>query len=321
MRKTCIILFLSIGLVSCHFRSSSDVPAYPQRLAVTSATHIGFLSELGALDRVVAVCNKQLIYTPLPDSIIDLGDAMSPNLESLVLAHVDAVLVCSYAGSRLEQQLSRLGIRSIPIDEWKEPTPLGRSAWIKILGRELGCEAKADSIYLSVAERYDQLVAGTAGVLPHAPSSNASSISGTTLHIMTGSNYRGTWYVPSGQSYMGKLFQDAGYAYPYYDDARTGSIPLTLETCILQFRDADIWVGSEARTLNELRSTDDKHTWFKAYQTGQIYNWLGQSTPQGANNFWERGVVHPEEILEDLIRIRLHQTDSLHFAKKLTPEN
>lgn len=304
MKKISITLLVIIGLISCQSRPSTS-SSYPLRLAVTSATHVGFLKELGELNRIVAVCNKSLIYTPLADSVIDLGDATSPNLEALVLAHVDAVLVCSYAGSQLEQQLSRLHIRAIPIDEWKETTPLERAAWIKKLAHELGCDAKGDSIYQSVADHYNFLL-----------SSYSKAALSPTL-VMSGCNYRGTWYVPSGKSYMGQLIRDAGYTYPYYDDPRTGSIPLTLETCILQFRDADIWIGSEARSLSELRAIDEKHTWFNAYKTAHVYNWLRQSTPQGANNFWERGVIHPEEILEDLIHIRLQQTDSLHYAQIL----
>lgn len=308
-----LTITLCLLLVSCQAPRQTGSAATPQRLAVTSATHIGFLSELGELGRVVAVCNKPQIYTPLPDSVIDLGDATAPNLEALLLAKVDAVLVCSYPGSQFEQQLSRLGIRAIAIDEWKEPTPLGRTAWIKTLGSELGCEAKADSIYEAVATNYNNRVSAQ-----HAVNNREASNTQSTT-IMTGSNYRGTWYVPSGNSYMGQLLRDAGYAYPYYDDPRTGSVPLTLEACILQFRDADIWVGSEARTRTQLRTLDEKHTWFRAYQTGQVYNWLRQSTAAGANNFWERGVVHPEEILEDLIHIRQGQNDSLHFAQQLTP--
>lgn len=308
MRHLGVLLLISIGLLCCrptavHQESCVTHCESTLRLAVTSATHIGFLSELDELDCVVAVCNKQQIYTPLPDSVMDLGDATSPNLEALVLAHVDAVLVCSYAGSQLESQLARLGIRAIPINEWQETTPLARTAWIKQLGRELGCEAKADSIYRAIETRYCHLVQTQASVVP--------------TRIMTGSNYRGTWYVPSGQSFMGQLFHDAGFVYPYDNDTRSGSIPLTLEACLLQFREADVWVGSDARTLSELRAMDDKHTWFRAYQTNHVYNWLRQSTSTGANNFWERGVVHPEEILEDLIHIRLHQDDSLHYALHL----
>lgn len=136
---------------------------------------------------------------------------------------------------------------------------------------------------------------------------------------MTGNNFRGTWYVPSGNTYMGNLFRDAGAEYPYYDDKRSGSIPMTVEQVVSMFSDADVWVGSNARSMDELGRMDDKHTWFRAYQQRRIYNWYKQTRQGGANNFWERGVVHPEEILSDLIHILDRQTedDCLHYAEHL----
>lgn len=275
------------------------------RIAVTSATHIGFLSELGETDKVVAVTNKALIYTPLPDSVIDLGDGFSPNLEQIAKANVDVVLVCSFPGNQLETQLARLGIRSVAVNDWQESTPLRRAEWIKQFGDLLGCREKADSIYAEVESRYNALVAENEGQKMR-------------VSIMSGMNFRGTWYVPSGNTYMGHLFKDAGADYPYYDDPSEGSIPLTLESSLASFRNADVWVGSEAKSLQELAESDRKHTWFKAWKSGRVYNWQAQANEQGANNFWERGTVHPEEILEDLINILADSTDvSFHYAKRL----
>lgn len=280
--------------------SSSEVDSSIRRIAVTSCTHVGFLHELGAMDRVVAVCDRDLIYTPLADSVVDLGSSMSPNIERLLQAKVDAVLFCSYPQDQVAAQIERVGIRIIPIREWQETTPLARARWIVTIGEVLGLKDKADSIYQQVEKRYQSLM-----------------VSEKDATIMTGNNYRGTWYVPAGQTFMGQLFRDAGYGYVYEDDSRTESIPLTIEETIRQFGQADVWVGSNAHSLAELAQQDEKHTWFNAYRTGQVYNWMAQCNEKGGNNFWERGVVHPEEMLEDLIRIRHHQTDSLHYAQLL----
>ena len=114
------------------------------------------------------------------------------------------------------------------------------------------------------------------------------------------------------------MFKDAGAEYPFYEDRSATSIPLTIEQTIRYFADADVWVGAGGDSLDELAQMDEKHTWFKAYQKGRVYNWRKQCLPGGANNFWERGVVHPEEMLEDLIHIMNNDPDSLlHFAAKL----
>ena len=135
---------------------------------------------------------------------------------------------------------------------------------------------------------------------------------------MSGNNFRGTWYVPSGKNYLAYLFKDAGADYPFYEDERETSIPLTIEETIRYFHEADVWVGANGNTLAELAEMDKKHTWFKAYQDGRVYNWRKQTKPSGANNFWERGVVHPEEMLEDVIHMLNNAPDSLlHFAAHL----
>ena len=117
---------------------------------------------------------------------------------------------------------------------------------------------------------------------------------------MSGASYRGTWYVPSGTTYMGCLFRDAGASYVFADECTSGSIPLTMEQALRAFSEADVWVGANARTMEELRAIDEHHTWFKAYKTERVYHFYRRTNSTGGNDFWETGVVHPELILRDL---------------------
>ena len=139
---------------------------------------------------------------------------------------------------------------------------------------------------------------------------------------MSGASYRGTWYVPSGTTYMGCLFRDAGAAYTFADERTNGSIPLTMEQALRAFSDADVWVGANARTMEELRAIDEHHTWFKAYQTGRVYHFYGRTNSTGGNDFWETGVVHPEIILSDLqwaLYPDLYPDYEPYFIGKLLP--
>lgn len=310
-QKFSTLIGLLVFLTACQAPSTHNALSSNEkveRVAVTSCTHIGFLDALGQLDKVVAVCNKDLIYTSLPDSVIDLGDALSPNIEVLLRADIDVVFVSSYTQDKVAAKMEQLGLNVVYINEWQESTPLQRTAWVHTFGDVLGCRERADSIYSVVETRYDSL----------RTCAHAYNKQGVT--IMSGNDFRGTWYVPAGNTFMGCLFKDAGAQYAFYTDSRSESIPLTLEKAISVFKDADVWVGTNARTMSELTNMDKRHSWLKPYQTKQVYNWLAQSNQQGANNFWERGVVRPDEILEDLIHI-VHPTvaDSLplHFAKQL----
>ena len=274
------------------------------RIGTMSTVQVGFLYAIDAMNSLVAVCNPELIYTPLKGDEIDLGDSMKPSAERALQAGLDMLLAVNYGQyDNLEAvRLEKLGIPLIYINEWQESSPLARAEWIRVIGAFTGRLHQADSVFHEVETKYNGLI----------------TKSQEPIAIMSGNNFRGTWYVPSGKNYLAYLFKDAGAAYPFYDDERETSIPLTIEETLRYFHDADVWVGANGNSLAELAELDEKHTWFKAYQDGRVYNWRKQTKAGGPNNFWERGVLHPEEMLEDVIHILNNAPDSLlHFASHL----
>lgn len=338
MRRSLIFILISLLFVGCVQQSTKQRPVAPgnkyatgfqitqtdtalivevfepyrqvvlkspmQRLGTMSTVQVGFLYAIHAMDHLVAVCNPELIYTPLNGDEIDLGDSMKPIAERVLKADLDALLAVNYGQyDNLEAtRLEKLGVYTIYINEWQEGSPLARAEWIRVFGALTGHLHEADSVFNEVESKYKELIAK----------------SQEPIAIMSGNNFRGTWYVPSGLNYLAYLFKDAGASYPYYDDYSETSIPLTIEQTIRAFSEADVWVGAGGNSLAELAELDPKHTWFKAYKDGRVYNWRKQQLPGGPNNFWERGVVHPEEMLEDIIHILNNAPDStLHFAEHL----
>ena len=280
-----------------------------RRIGTMSTVQVGFLDAIDAIDCLAAVCNPELIYTPVKGDEIDLGDSMKPSAERVLQAGLDILLAVNYGQyDNLEAaRLEKLGVPIIYINEWQEGSPLARAEWIRVLGALTGRLPQADSVFAEVEEKYEEFKNHQSQITNHQ-----------SPKIMSGNNFRGTWYVPSGKNYLAYLFKDAGAAYPFYEDMRETSIPLTIEDCLRYFHDADVWVGAGGNSLAELAQMDVKHTWFRAYQTGRVYNWRKQRKEGGANNFWERGVVHPEEMLEDVIHMLHNDPDSLlHFATRL----
>lgn len=280
-----------------------------RRIGTMSTVQVGFLDAIDAIDCLAAVCNPELIYTPVKGDEIDLGDSMKPSAERVLQAGLDILLAVNYGQyDNLEAaRLEKLGVPIIYINEWQEGSPLARAEWIRVLGALTGRLHEADSVFAEVEEKYEEFKNHQSQITNHQ-----------SPKIMSGNNFRGTWYVPSGKNYLAYLFKDAGAAYPFYEDMRETSIPLTIEDCLRYFHDADVWVGAGGNSLAELAQMDVKHTWFRAYQTGRVYNWRKQRKEGGANNFWERGVVHPEEMLEDMIHMLHNDPDSLlHFATRL----
>jgi len=289
-----------------------------RRLGTMSTVQVGFLYAIDAIDCLAAVCNPELIYTPVKGDEIDLGDSMKPSAERVLQAGLDALLAVNYGQyDNLEAaRIEKLGVTTIYINEWQEGSPLARAEWIRVLGALTGKLHQADSVFHEVEQKYISLSDEVGLSAKRSVRETVCQAEGRS--IMSGNNFRGTWYVPSGKNYLAYLFKDAGAEYPFYDNERETSIPLTIEETIRYFHDADVWVGAGGNSLAELAQMDEKHTWFKAYQNGRVYNWRKQTKAGGPNNFWERGVVHPEEMLEDVIHILNNAPDStLHFAEHL----
>lgn len=285
-----------------------------KRVATTSCTHIGFLKELNKLDMVCGVCNPEIIYDEYVRERVaagyvkNVGDAMMPNVEMIVNSAPEVVMVSTYAqGDAATEKLNKLGMPVIYNNEWTESHPLARAEWLRFTAAFFDMLPYADSVFAQIESRYLSLCELTKDITDKRT-------------IMSGNNFRGTWYMPSGTTYMGMLFADAGADYFYKNDKSAFSLPLNVETVVMNFSNADVWVWSSARSLKELASTDEKHTWFKSYKTGQVYNFLARTTPTGGNDFWESGVVHPELVLQDLIEIiypDILPTDSLYFSEHL----
>jgi len=82
---------------------------------------------------------------------------------------------------------------------------------------------------------------------------------------------------------------------------------------VLQMADAGqltmIGVGAG---VEELLAGDARYADFVAFQTGNLWNNNARLGPNGGNEYWEVGVVHPEVVLADLIII---------FHPELLPEH
>lgn len=259
------------------------------RAATTSATHIGFLRELDALGTVVAMSNPEWVYNRPSQPVANIGEDINLDIERLMLSKPDVLFVSSYGqNSRQVERAVQAGIPVVYMSEWMEQHPLARAQWLQFAAAFFDKRAMADSILSAVRAEYN------------AARTQSQRTENEKRSIMSGASYRGTWYVPSGNTYMGCLLRDAGARYAFSGQQTEGSIPLNMEQALQAFADADVWIGANAHSLSELQQTDEKHAWFRAFRTGEVFHFYKQQNKQGGNDFWERGVVHPEIILQDL---------------------
>lgn len=265
-------------------------------IAISSSTHVEFLNLLGELSTVKGVCTPHLIYNDTiraryaAGQIQSLGDAHNVNLEQLMHLKPDVYFAASY--NQQDEQAKRLqqsGVNLVFNNEWTEQSLLARAEWIKFVAAFYNKEQLADSIFSGIEKDYLDAV-GIVKTIENKPT------------VMAGGNFKGTWYMPSGSSYMGRLFVDAGADYFYKNDSSTNaSLALNFETVLGNFHDADVWVNAPTTTLPALMQMDERHGLFRAAREGRVYGFYGRTLPDGANDFWESAVARPDLVLKDLI--------------------
>lgn len=287
-------------LVSC---DTIHTPVFGQKvvvpvknIAISSSTHIEFLKLLNEIHTIKGVCAPHLIYNSVirqnyaDGKVISLGDAHNVNIEQLVYLKPDVFFVASY--NQQDEQAKRLqqgGVRIAFNNEWTESSLLARAEWIKFMAAFFNKEQFADSVFSQIESDYlaTRAIAQSVDMRPT---------------VMAGGNFKGTWYMPSGSSYMGKLFIDAGADYFYKNDTTTStSLALNFETVLANFHNADIWLNAPTTTLEALQQMDHRHNLFRSAREGRVYAFYLRTLPDGANDFWESAVARPDLVLKDVI--------------------
>lgn len=265
--------------------------------AVTSSTHFEFLNLLNELDKVKGVCSPDLIYNSyireqyLAANIENLGDAFNINVEKTLKLQPDVLMMSGYKqDDPYAKRVIQAGTPVVYNNEWMESSLLARAEWIKFVAVFFDKEAEADSIFNVVKENYLS-VKSVAQSNSHHPG------------VMSGSNFRGTWYMPGGGSFMAQLFADAGGDYFYANDTTKGSLPLNVEAVLKVFSTTDIWLNCNFNSIAELVKADRKHALFQPVKNKKVFNFNKRMLSSGANDFWESAVARPDLLLMDVISI------------------
>lgn len=271
-------------------RRGEDVIHVPLRhAAVFTSVHCALFHQLGALASVHGVCDLQ--YNPLPyiqsgverGEICDLGNSGEPNTERLMDMMPDAILRSPYEQKGGYGKLGKLDIPVVECADYMEVSSLARAEWIRFYGRLVGQAEQADSIFMAVADRYNQLKK-QAGQCSHRP------------RIICEAPYNGQWYMPAGGSPMGQLYADAGAEYLFSDIPGTGSAPMSIEHVLERALSADIWLvktyglKSKAQLVADmpLLRAIKAEVW-----TCDPYDMM----------FYEETPFHPDLLLENLVAL------------------
>ena len=284
-----------------------------RRAGVATAVTCGLVDELGCAAAIAGVCEKEYIDLPVvtrglaSGRIADFGNGMNPNIERIMDVSPDALLLTPFEHSGYGR-LERLGIPIIECAEYMETSPLARAEWIRFYGELFGAENVADSIFSAVEHDYLALKQKAQGAR-------------TSPKLLDELLYGSQWFLPCGQSTMGRMFADAGADYLFRNREGSGSVGLPFETVLDEAQDADVWLVKfntpMPLTYHQLATDYQPYTRFRAFREQHIYG-----CDLAHNHFYEETPFHPERLLRDLIIIlhpELMPGEQTRYYKPLDP--
>lgn len=270
-----------------------------EKVICLSTSHVAYLDALGEIDKITGISGEAYLMNPaLRERVTagqtsDVGYGQNLNYEEIIRQKPDLVMVYG-VDSEITGFLDKfrdLGIPSVIIAEYLEETPLGKAEWIKFIAPFFDKQPLADSLFSETEKRYHQL----AGKVSHVEEMPG---------VMVGLPFRDNWWIPGGNSYLAKLIADAGGDYIGKENDSHESYVISMEEAFIRASSAEIWlnVGMVTRK-EEILKSDSRFADFGLFRNGKILNNNKRFTPGGGNDFWESGTIHPDRILEDLIRI------------------
>lgn len=300
------------------WRSGEVLHSYPLPLAgeaysrAVSATslHAYLAYRLGALDRLAGVMDADYIVAPelkaAIGSSMDMGSSQSPNLERIKAAGSDLIFASPFENAGYGP-LETLGIPIVECADYMEDSPLGRAEWMRFYGRLLGRAEKADSLFAAEEEAYATLCSLRRVAEPQPQI--APQASPQLPALLLGKRSGQAWYVPGGQSYLGRLLDDADTQYVFADEATTGSVPLDFETVYSRAKDADLWLITYAApsgadgtfapfTYAALAAEDERYAQFRPFRDHHVWACNTLEVP-----YYDALPWSPSTLLRDVILI------------------
>ena len=268
-----------------------------KRVVCMSSSHIAMLDAIGAVESVVGVSGKDFITNPYiatnRHSIADVGYDGNINFELLVAQQPDIVLLYGVTGAcSMQSKLEELGIPYIYIGEYVEEEPLGKTEWLVVLAEIIGERERGIAYFTEVPQRYYHL------------KSMAATATSPMPKVMLNTPYADSWFMASSTSYVARLIADAGGNYIYKKNTSNHSLPIDMEEAAQLTTKADIWLNVEGvSSLQDLRNQYPKFANMPCVLRGEIYSSDKRRVLGGGNDYWESGVVQPDVVLRDLIKI------------------
>ena len=204
--------------------------------------------------------------------------------------------------SAVTAKFRELNIPYLYLGDYTEQSPLGKAEWVVAIGEIVGCRAYAEQLFSDIVARYNAI--------------KESITMAKKPKIMFNLPYQDVWYMPSDDSYIVQLVEDAGGEY-IYDNESQGSVGISLEEAVELVSKADIWLNpGQCWSLDELRATAPLFANMDIVKRGDVYNNNRRRGEGGGSDFWESAIVRPDVVLSDIVSI-MQRGDDMYYHHKL----
>jgi len=277
-------------------KSKSDTAIFvPIKRAVSfDAPQIGFLNALRETPSICAIAgikylkNKSLKSGHLSRHLINLGNLENLSVQQLKGAKPDLIFA-SKLDTEMDEKINKKGMKTALMGVNSETSPLARAEWIKFIAYFYNKEKLAESLFSAIESRYLSM-AERATRIKNKPS------------VFTAERIDKMWYVEGGKSYFSKFYEDAGAKYIWDNTKETGLAAMDFDLIYEKAANADyirINKNKEGkyRTKDLLREVKD-YSKFKAFTDKHVI-----FCNNFESGFEEDGVIQPDIILADLIKI------------------
>jgi iron complex transport system substrate-binding protein len=264
-----------------------------------STTHLAMLEFIGESESVAAVSGGELIFNQGARERLKSGDLQSigydMNLDYERILEIDPDVILAYGvdteATAWLDRLRKLGIKVVMIGEYLEGSPLAQAEWVKFIACLFEKQQLAAEKFGNIEKEYFDL-ARLASAAENKPV------------VMSGLPWRGSWFVPGGNSHFARIIADAGGRYLWEENNVRGNFPVDLEKVIEQSVAAEYWINPGAAfSLADIENTDQRLVRLGPFRNSKVFNNNARLSPSGGNDYWESGIVNPHLILRDLIHI------------------
>ncbi len=287
-----------------------------ERVICLSTTHIAFIDLLEETSKIVGIAgvnnvyNKKILQAVTDKTIFDVGYDQSLDYERIIRLKPDLVTIFDLNGSSTPalNKLKALKIPVVVINEYSEQSILGQTEWLKFFAEFFEKSTFAENIVDSISSNYNNY-------------KNLANKATTQPSVLLNMPWKGVWYMPGKNSNVAQLISDAGGNYSWKNFGDLRNYPTDIANVFVKSNNSEFWLNSgQAINYKDIAIVDKRLTKFASFKNKKIFNRNKRLSAAGGNDYMESGVIHPDIILLDIIKIlhpELGLGNDLFYYRKL----